>query len=56
MKLTDIGIKKIKPREKTFKLFDGGGLYIQIGSQAEQGILLPALCCPDNGVFANETD
>jgi integrase len=30
LKLTDIGIKKIKPREKTFKLFDGGGLYIQI--------------------------
>jgi len=29
LKLTDIGIKKIKPREKTFKLFDGG-LNIQI--------------------------
>ena len=30
MKLTDINIKKTKPREKTYKLFDGGGLYVQI--------------------------
>jgi len=30
MKLTDINIKKTKPREKAYKLFDGGGLYIQI--------------------------
>jgi hypothetical protein len=30
MKLTDINIKKTKPREKTFKLFDGGGLFLQI--------------------------
>ena len=30
MKLTDINIKKTKPREKTYKLFDGGGLFLQI--------------------------
>ena len=30
MKLTDINIKKAKPGEKARKLFDGGGLYIQI--------------------------
>jgi len=30
MKLTDVNIKKAKPGEKTRKLFDGGGLYIQI--------------------------
>ena len=30
MKLTDINIKKAKPIEKTRKLFDGGGLYIEI--------------------------
>jgi len=32
MKLTDINIKKAKPIEKTRKLFDGGGLYIEIAS------------------------
>jgi len=32
MKLTDINIKKAKPGEKARKLFDGGGLYIQIES------------------------
>jgi len=30
MKLTDVNVKKAKPREKMYKLFDGGGLYIQI--------------------------
>ena len=30
MKLTDINIKKAKPGDKARKLFDGGGLYIQI--------------------------
>jgi len=30
MKLTDINIKKAKPGEKARKMFDGGGLYIQI--------------------------
>jgi integrase len=28
--LTDINIKRAKPAEKTYKMFDGGGLYIQI--------------------------
>ena len=30
MKLTDITIKKAKPRETAFKLSDGGGLFIQV--------------------------
>lgn len=30
MALTDISIKNAKPREKTYKLADGGGLYIEI--------------------------
>ena len=30
MKLSDINIKRAKPREKTYKLFDGNGLYIQV--------------------------
>ncbi|MCL1894150.1 MAG: integrase arm-type DNA-binding domain-containing protein, partial [Holophagaceae bacterium] len=30
MALTDIGIKRTKPRDTRFKIFDGGGLYIQI--------------------------
>ena len=30
MKLTDVNIKKAKPGEKSRKLFDGGGLYLQI--------------------------
>ena len=30
MKLTDLNIKKTKPGEKTRKLFDGGGLYLEI--------------------------
>jgi len=30
MKLTDVNIKKTKPSEKTRKLFDGGGLFLQI--------------------------
>jgi hypothetical protein len=30
MKLTDINIKKTKPGNKTRKMSDGGGLYIQI--------------------------
>ena len=32
MKLTDLKIKKMKPGEKTRKLFDGGGLYLEIVS------------------------
>ena len=30
MKLTDVNIKKAKPHDKAYKIFDGGGLYIQI--------------------------
>jgi len=30
MKLTDIRIKKVKPSDKARKIFDGGGLYLQI--------------------------
>jgi len=30
MKLTDINIKRTKPREKAYKLFDGGGLFLQV--------------------------
>ena len=28
--LTDVKIKNAKPREKTYKLSDGGGLYLEI--------------------------
>ena len=28
--LTDIKIKNSKPSEKSYKLFDGGGLYVEI--------------------------
>jgi len=30
LRLTDINIKRAKPNEKAYKLFDGGGLYLQI--------------------------
>jgi integrase len=30
MSLTDVAIRKAKPGEKTVKLFDGGGLYLEI--------------------------
>jgi len=30
MHLTDTEIKKTKPREKSYRLFDEGGLYIEI--------------------------
>jgi len=30
MGLTDIGIKRAKPTEKPYRLFDGGGLYIEV--------------------------
>lgn len=28
--LTDVAIRKAKPREKPYKLFDGGGLYLEV--------------------------
>ena len=30
MKLTDKAIKNAKPQEKPYKLFDGGGLYLEV--------------------------
>ena len=30
MKLTDIACKNAKPKEKAYKLFDGGGLYLEV--------------------------
>ncbi|MCL1908871.1 MAG: Arm DNA-binding domain-containing protein [Holophagaceae bacterium] len=30
MKLSDINIKRAKPTEKSYKLFDGNGLYLQV--------------------------
>ena len=30
MKLTDTKIKNAKPREKVYRLSDGGGLYLEI--------------------------
>jgi len=30
MPLTDTQIRKTKPREKTFRLHDGGGMYLEI--------------------------
>ena len=30
MKLADLNIKKARPGDKTRKLFDGGGLFLQI--------------------------
>lgn len=30
MPLTDVGIKNLRPQEKPYKVFDGGGLYIEV--------------------------
>jgi len=30
MKLTDNKIKGAKPRDKSYKMFDGGGLYVEV--------------------------
>ena len=30
MPLTDTAIRSAKPKDKTFKLFDGGGLYLEV--------------------------
>ena len=32
MALTDIKIRSTKPREKSYKLFDGGGLYLEVNT------------------------
>ena len=28
--LTDVQVKNAKPRDKAYKLFDGGGLYLEV--------------------------
>lgn len=40
MPLTDIKIRSAKPREKTFKLFDSGGLYLEVSSTGGQVLAL----------------
>jgi hypothetical protein len=30
MSLSDTAIRSAKPKEKTYKLFDGGGLYLEV--------------------------
>lgn len=35
MKLTDTKIRTAKPRERPYKLFDGGGLYLLVGAQKD---------------------
>lgn len=30
MPLTDVQIKQLQPKEKPYKIFDGGGLYIEV--------------------------
>jgi hypothetical protein len=30
MKLKDIALKSAKPKDKAYKLFDGGGLYLEV--------------------------
>jgi hypothetical protein len=37
MPLRDTELKKVKPREKPYKLFDGGGLYIEIAPNGSKG-------------------
>ena len=32
MPLTDIKIRSAKPRDKTYKLFDSGGLYLEVAT------------------------
>lgn len=33
MALTDVSVKSVKPKDKAFKLFDGGGLYLEVTPQ-----------------------
>ena len=37
MKLTDVTIRHTKPSEKTLKLFDGGGLYLELSPRGGKG-------------------
>ena len=36
MKLTDQAIKAAKPREKTYKMADGGGLYLEVTTKGSK--------------------
>ena len=40
MPLTDTAIRSAKPRDKTFKLFDGGGLYLEVSPAGGQVVAL----------------
>ena len=40
MPLTDIKIRSAKPRDKAFKLFDSGGLYLEVSSCRRQVLAL----------------
>jgi len=36
MKLSDTAIKNAKPKDKTYKLFDGGGLYLEVSTNGHK--------------------
>jgi hypothetical protein len=36
--LTDTAIRAAKPREKSYKLFDALGLYLEVGPDGEQAV------------------
>jgi len=47
MALTDISIKNAKPRERDYKLADGGGLYLLVtvsGFATPQRLTMPSSC------------
>lgn len=37
MPLTDTAIRSAKPQNKTIKMFDGGGLYLELAPAAGSG-------------------
>ena len=37
MSLTDSAIRKAKPTTKTLRMFDGGGLYLELSPRAANG-------------------
>ncbi|MDR1075057.1 MAG: integrase arm-type DNA-binding domain-containing protein [Xanthomonadaceae bacterium] len=37
MPLTDVAIRKTKPSEKTQRLFDGGGMYLEVSPKGSKG-------------------
>ena len=36
MKLRSTAVKQAKPRKKAYKLFDGGGMYLQVNSSGSK--------------------